>query len=125
MYRYVSVLALPVVLFATMQVASAGDLPEQRTGDLKERDKATIPRLGDAHPNDESYRLVWQDEFSGSKLDRTKWNAVDDARIGRYGHGNGETQAYIDDEGGTYKVADGKLVIIARHAPRCEVSATR
>ncbi|MDP7050523.1 MAG: hypothetical protein QF600_01220, partial [Verrucomicrobiota bacterium] len=37
-----------------------------------------FPTLGDAHHTDKSYRLVWQEEFSGTKLDRKKWVAVDD-----------------------------------------------
>ena len=58
--------------------------------------------MGDAHGTDQSYKLVWQEEFSGTKLDRKKWVAVDDPKIGQYGHGNGESQAYLDAEGETF-----------------------
>ena len=53
---------------------------------------------GDIHQLHKTYRLVWQDEFNGTKLDRKKWQAVDDTRIGKYGHGNGESQVYRDSE---------------------------
>ena len=51
-----------------------------------------FPALGDVHHSDKSYRLVWQEEFTGTKLDRKKWVAEDDAKIGQYGHGNGESK---------------------------------
>lgn len=73
--------------------------------------------MGDAHGTDQSYKLVWQEEFSGTKLDRKKWVAVDDPKIGQYGHGNGESQAYLDAEGETFFIKDGRLTIIAHHAP--------
>ena len=73
--------------------------------------------MGDAHGTDQSYKLVWQEEFSGTKLDRKKWVAVDDPKIGQYGHGNGESQAYLDAEGETFFIKDGRLTIIANHAP--------
>ena len=52
------------------------------------------PSLGDAHAADPMYKLVWQEEFSGTKLDRKKWVAVDDRKIGQYGHGNGTRRAW-------------------------------
>ena len=42
-----------------------------------------FPALGDVHHTDKSYRLVWQEEFSGTKLDRKKWVAVDDPKVGQ------------------------------------------
>lgn len=74
-------------------------------------------KMGIAHPVYPTYKLVWHDEFSGKKLDRTKWAPVDDTAIGRYGHGNGEAQAYVDAEGETFYVKDGKLTIVAQYAP--------
>ncbi|MCP4811047.1 MAG: hypothetical protein GY888_00945, partial [Planctomycetaceae bacterium] len=73
--------------------------------------------LGDTHHLHKSYRLAWQDEFNGTRLDRKKWQAVDDARIGKYGHGNGESQVYRDTEGDTFRVAKGILTITAHHVP--------
>ena len=79
-----------------------------------------FPALGDVHHSDKSYRLVWQEEFSGIKLDRKKWVAVDDPKVGQYGHGNGESQAYLDAEGDTFFVRDGRLTLVAHHAPKAK-----
>ena len=79
-----------------------------------------IPALDDVHHTDKSYRLVWQEEFRGAKLDRKKWVAVDDPKIGQYGHGNGESQAYLDAEGDTFFVRDGRLTIVAHHTPEAK-----
>ncbi|MED5470732.1 MAG: glycoside hydrolase family 16 protein [Verrucomicrobiota bacterium] len=76
-----------------------------------------IPELGALHPSDKSYELVWQEEFSDTQLDRKKWSAIDDTIIGQYGHGNGEAQAYLDSEGDTFFVKNGKLSIVAHYAP--------
>ena len=70
-----------------------------------------LPKQGDSHPFDPSCRLVWQEEFDGTKLDRKKWVAVDDPAIGQYGHGNGEAQAYLDAEGDTFFVKDVTLLV--------------
>jgi beta-glucanase (GH16 family) len=99
---------IAVLLLAAVPVRGEG-----RAGKPDEK----TPSPGDAHRLDRSYRLVWQDEFTGTRLDRKKWNAVDDSRIGQYGHGNGESQAYLDAEGDTFLVKDGLLTIVARHAP--------
>ena len=42
-----------------------------------------VPTSGSPHPSQPGYRLVWQDEFSGSTLDRKKWRAVDDPTLGK------------------------------------------
>jgi len=76
-----------------------------------------VPTLGDVHRSDRSYTLVWQDEFGGTRLDRKKWQAVDDTRTGKYGHGNGESQVYRDTEGDTFQVSNGILSITAHHVP--------
>lgn len=75
------------------------------------------PGKGSAHPAEASYKLIWQDEFDGDKLDRSKWAPEDDTVIGKYGHGNGESQVYVDAEGETFYVKDGELTIVAIHAP--------
>lgn len=74
------------------------------------------PKDGAAHPADLSYRLDWHDEFAGDKLDRSKWVPEDDTVVGQYGHGNGEAQAYVDAEGETFYVRNGKLTIVARQS---------
>ena len=79
---------------------------------------AEEPAIGSPHPSHPGYKLVWQDEFSGNKLDRNKWRAVDDPTRGAYGHGNGEAQAYLDAEGRTFRVKGGRLTITAHHDPK-------
>ena len=76
-----------------------------------------FPKPGEPHKTEASYKLVWRDEFVGTKLDRSKWGVEDDTVIGQYGHGNGESQLYTDAEGETFYVKDGRLTILARHAP--------
>ena len=75
------------------------------------------PAIGSPHSTVSSYKLVWQDEFSGKSLDRSKWIPQDDPMVGQYGHGNGEAQVYLDAEGETFYVKDGDLTIVALHAP--------
>jgi beta-glucanase (GH16 family) len=55
------------------------------------------------------WTLVWQDEFEGPEIDRTKW-AFD---IGGHGWGNNESQAYTDRPENV-RIEDGMLVIEAR-----------
>lgn len=75
------------------------------------------PKIGSVHPLQDSYKLIWQDEFKGEKLDRSKWTPVDDSVIGKYGHGNGEAQAYVDAEGDTFFVRNGILHLRAHYSP--------
>lgn len=77
-----------------------------------------LPKLGNVHPTDSSYQLVWQDEFNGNKLNLQKWVPEDDSVLGQYGHGNGEAQVYLNAEGETFYVKDGKLTILASYAPK-------
>ena len=53
-----------------------------------------------------TWKLVWQDEFSGTELDKTKWN--NDGATGDGGYGNKELQNYQWDY---QEVKDGKLII--------------
>jgi beta-glucanase (GH16 family) len=57
--------------------------------------------------------LTWRDEFSGSSLNRSKWNyqTGDGCDIGLCGWGNNELQSY---QSANVKIANGKLVIVAR-----------
>ena len=75
------------------------------------------PKIGSVHPLQDSYKLIWHDEFNGEKLDRSKWTPVDDSVIGKYGHGNGEAQAYLDAEGDTFFVRNGILHLRAQYSP--------
>lgn len=56
-------------------------------------------------------RLVWHDEFSGTKLDTHKWQY--DTSRNKQGWYNGERQYY--SAGQNLRVADGILTIEARH----------
>jgi beta-glucanase (GH16 family) len=58
-------------------------------------------------------RLVWHDEFNGTRLDVGKWR-FDTAR-NRQGWFNGELQYYSADRTQNLRVGDGKLIIEARH----------
>lgn len=53
------------------------------------------------------YKLIWQDDFTGTSLDTTKWN-----NLVQGGGGNGEVQLYTDGE--NILVKDGVLTITAR-----------
>jgi beta-glucanase (GH16 family) len=55
------------------------------------------------------WTLVWQDEFDGTEIDRTKWTFD----IGGHGWGNNEVQAYTDRSENA-RIEDGMLVIEAR-----------
>ncbi len=57
-------------------------------------------------------RLVWRDEFSGSRLDRSKWD-YDTAR-NKEGWYNGELQYYSAGRPENIRVTGGRLVITAR-----------
>ena len=52
------------------------------------------------------YKMVWNDEFSGTKLDTTKWN--NNGATGAGGYGNQEKQNYQIDY---HEVKDGNLII--------------
>lgn len=58
-----------------------------------------------------SYKLVWSDEFNGTKLDTGIWTY--EIGNGDWGWGNGEVQYYTNREDNV-KVSDGYLKIIAK-----------
>ncbi len=57
----------------------------------------------------EGWVLVWQDEFDGPEIDRTKWTFD----IGGHGWGNNELQTYTERPENA-RIEDGMLVIEAR-----------
>lgn len=68
----------------------------------------TIPTTGYTTPTRYAGKtLIWQDEFSGSAIDETKWNY----NIGGHGWGNAEWQYYRRENA---YVKDGNLVIQAK-----------
>ncbi len=58
------------------------------------------------------WRLVWSDEFSGDRLDLSKWTPAVDC----YGGGNDERQCYVDSPD-TISVRDGVLRLTALKRP--------
>ncbi len=59
------------------------------------------------------YRLVWQDEFNGTKLDTSNWNY----ETGGNGWGNNELEYYTSGNGNAY-LQSGNLVIEAKKEKR-------
>ena len=51
------------------------------------------------------WKLVWSDEFEGSKLDYSKW----EAEVNAFGGGNQELQIFTDRKE-NLRVADGHLI---------------
>src|SRR5210317_1403100 len=64
-------------------------------------------------PTSGAWQLIWEDQFTGSSLDATKWDIQmgNGAAEGIPGWGNNELQYYTSDN---LIVADGKLTIEAR-----------
>lgn len=62
-----------------------------------------------------SYELVWNDEFDGNAIDETKWSydLGDGCDIGICGWGNNELEYYTNRTENAY-ISDGNLVIKAR-----------
>ena len=107
---------IPSNIASLIAILSLAFTPTQGAEKTNNVDRKS-PGLGAPHQSDNSYTLVWQDEFTGTRLDRKKWQAVDDTRAGKYGHGNGESQVYRDMEGTTFQVGNGVLSITAHHVP--------
>jgi beta-glucanase (GH16 family) len=94
--------------------------PTDRAGQVENTAVATA-----AYSTQWVANMIWNDEFSGSALDRTKWVVSDD----KYDHANNsgscfnnEAQAYIDNEGcgaGTSTLCEYNdyLHLIARYYP--------
>lgn len=80
-------------------------------------DNVSINRIGGIGDNepDREWELVWNDEFEGTELDRSKWNI--DTGNGFYsggeyfpGWGNNESQSYQEEN---VEIRDGHLVLRA------------
>ncbi len=68
----------------------------------------TIVNKAEPPKPDDGYKLVWNDEFNGDKLNRADWNY----ELHQPGWVNNELQEYIDSEENIF-VKDGSLVIKA------------
>ncbi|KAI9298476.1 concanavalin A-like lectin/glucanase [Neoconidiobolus thromboides FSU 785] len=63
-------------------------------------------------PLPSNYKLVWNDEFDGNKLDLNKW----EFEVNCLGGGNDEEQCYVAHDD-VLKVQDGNLIMTAIRAP--------
>lgn len=57
----------------------------------------------------DEWKLVWQDEFDGDKLDYSKW----EIEVNAFGGGNNELQIYTDRQENV-RVANGNLILEAK-----------
>lgn len=71
-------------------------------------DKSPTKNTDDEIPVPEGYELVWNDEFSGSEIDASKW----EHEVNAAGGGNNELQYYTDRRVNSF-VENGALVIQA------------
>ena len=64
----------------------------------------------------QGWSLVWEDDFSGTTLDQTKWthDLGTGSQYGLWGWGNGELQFY---QAGNTEVSSGTLKIVAKEEP--------
>jgi len=72
-------------------------------------DKTTNPKEDKVSLSIEGYNLVWNDEFDGTEIDKTKW----EHEVNGLGGGNNELQYYTDLSENSF-VANGVLSIVAR-----------
>lgn len=82
----------------------------------------TFPLVADAQQSNtpkKDWKLVWSDEFNGTKLDYSKW----EIEINAFGGGNNELQIYTDRKENV-RVADGNLIIEARR-DNAEIAGTK
>lgn len=75
----------------------------------EESTNADTATVSTSTPEQDGWRLVWSDEFSGSAIDTTKWGFDVDC----WGGGNEERQCYTDRTENA-SILDGNLVITAR-----------
>ncbi|NLS14053.1 glycoside hydrolase family 16 protein [Vibrio sp. SM6] len=66
------------------------------------------PTPEEPKPNEKGWVMVWNDEFSGTEIDTTKWGWEENC----WGGGNGEQQCYTDRAKNSF-VQDGMLNIVA------------
>ncbi len=76
-----------------------------QTSDATSSDSAQMPSDAPAG----AWQLVWQDDFSGEKIDESKWSFEQNC----WGGGNNEKQCYTNRATNAY-VADGVLHIVAK-----------
>jgi beta-glucanase (GH16 family) len=77
-----------------------------------------LAALSSATAQDDKWKLVWSDEFEGTMLDYSKW----EAEVNAFGGGNQELQLYTDRKK-NLRVEEGHLVIEA-HKDKPDISGT-
>ncbi|MCR5736851.1 MAG: glycoside hydrolase family 16 protein [Eubacterium sp.] len=87
------------------------DVPSQTTEDMK--DIAVDDQMNSSGFTPEGWKMIWNDEFSGSTLDAGKWNVIEgylleEDDIATAGWGNQELEYYSKDN---VSVGDGALKI--------------
>ncbi len=93
-------------------LSACGTAHETEGKDRHEKiERVALPEAGSSREpaSEPGWRLVWQDEFDGAQIDRTKW----DFDVDCWGGGNDERQCYTDAPRNA-SLRDGKLVITAR-----------
>lgn len=87
--------------------------PEEMAGAESEWEPESVP-VEDPADKYEGYSLVWNDEFDGNELDKTKWSCQigTGTSEGLTDWGNQELEYYTDDEENV-RVEDGNLIITA------------
>lgn len=78
----------------------------------EEAEVEDVPAVAPDAPREE-WTLVWQDEFDGNEIDRSRWSHV----VAGGGFGNNERQFYTDDRRNSW-VENGQLVIQAQREAR-------
>ena len=99
-------LAMSVALTMTPIRASAEE-PTQVQAEQSDLVEENESLSDEADKDNEGYKLVFEDEFTGNQLDRTVWNVEKHEK----GWVNGELQEYVDSDE-NIKVQDGYLNII-------------
>jgi beta-glucanase (GH16 family) len=100
--------ACAAALLAALLASGCGSAPARPA---KVIEQVRLPAPGTARlPAEEAgWQLVWSDDFSGTAIDRAKWDFDGDC----WGGGNQERQCYTDRAENAH-VEDGRLVITAR-----------
>lgn len=107
-FEHAEEVVVPEVVAPTTEVknessSSGSDNGNKDNGSSSGKDKPVV-----TPPTSSEYKLVWEDNFNGTELNRNDWNVEEHDP----GWVNAELQAYVDSEENIY-VKDGNLVLQA------------